>query len=330
MTFRGPDGGPLVSVIIPTLDRPAIARRAIASALGQQGVTVEVVVVDDGGREPLLDQLHVVDSRVRVLRNDRTQGVAAARNRGIAESHGQWIAFLDDDDVWAPHKLRRQLDVADTCDSSWCIAAAVVVDTKSVAQSVSLCRPDAPSVLAGLCTHNAVPGGGSGVLVKRSIIDQVGGFDESLSMVADWEMWHRLAHTSACAIVPEPLIGYLKHEFSMTATFLEHESEIKRMERATTAYCTSSLKERRLIYLEWIADQTAAYNRIRAAKLKFAVAIDRRSVRTFVMSIRYLLVPSHVELRNLFFRTTPATSAPETPSWVYSQHTDIPINLCCL
>ncbi len=322
MSLEGFDGRPLVSVIIPTRDRPAYAARAVASALSQQDVRVEVVVIDDGGRVPLLDRWHIVDPRVHVRRNDTPRGVAAARNRGITESQGSWIAFLDDDDVWAPNKLRLQLDAASLADASWCIASAVIVDTRSVTESFNLCEPDAAAVLAGLCTRNAVPGGGSGVLVKRSMIEQVGHFDESLSMAADWEMWHRLAHSSDCAIVPDALIGYLRHNTSMTATFLDHQSEIMRFDVAAATYCTAMLQKRRLGYLEWIADQTAPYDRWKAARLKFLVAIRRRSPKTLLMAVRFLLVPSHVELRRLVLRRPSALAALSTPDWVLSQHSN--------
>lgn len=89
-----------MSVIVPTRDRPEFARRAVLSALGQLGVVVDlVVVVDDGGTEPLSDQLRVADPRVLVVRHEQSKGVSAARNRGIAESSSPWIAFLDDDDI---------------------------------------------------------------------------------------------------------------------------------------------------------------------------------------------------------------------------------------
>lgn len=309
-----------VTVVIPTRDRPEFAARAVASALGQRDVTVEVIVIDDGGREPLISRLPLVDGRLRVLRNDRREGVAAARNRGIAESCAPWIAFLDDDDVWAPDKLRRQLDAVHAHDALWCITAAVNVDIRSVAQSISLCGPDAATVLARLCTYNAVPGGGSGVLVARPLVEQAGTFDESLSMVADWEMWHRLAHITACAIVSEPLVGYLKHDGSMTATFLDHEAEMMRLDSAAVMYCDAPVVERRLVYLEWIADQTASHNRCRAGRLKFRVAVKRRSMRTLLMAVRYFVVPSHVQLRRVFFRTGASTVAFPTPPWVQSQH----------
>ena len=92
-----------MSVVIPTRDRPRLLQRALASALRQVGVVAEVVIVDDGGSPPVA--LAPTGGRVRVLRKDRSEGVSAARNAGIAAARGEWVAFLDDDDVWAPAKL---------------------------------------------------------------------------------------------------------------------------------------------------------------------------------------------------------------------------------
>lgn len=100
----------LVSVIIPTRNRSELLARALSSVLGQAHVEVEAVIVDedssDGTREHIAS---LRDDRITYLRNDRPTGVAKARNRGISEAHGEWIAFLDDDDFWAPTKLQSQL-----------------------------------------------------------------------------------------------------------------------------------------------------------------------------------------------------------------------------
>src|SRR5919109_858912 len=101
---RAPD----VTVVIPTKDRwDLLSTAALPSALGQEDVDLEVVVVDDGSTDETPD--HVVglrDPRLRIVRHDRSLGVAQARNAGIRAANSDWIAFLDDDDVWAPRKLR--------------------------------------------------------------------------------------------------------------------------------------------------------------------------------------------------------------------------------
>ena len=316
-----PSGDPQhVSVVVPTRDRPEFARRAVLSALGQSGVVVDlVVVVDDGGRESLCDQLRVVDPRVLVVRHETSKGVSAARNRGIAESISPWIAFLDDDDIWVSDKLQRQIDAAIAGGNEWCISGSLVLDTNDVVTEVRNCPADTSAVLAGLCSHNAVPGGGSGVVVARSLLEDVGGFDESLSMVADWELWHRFAHSSGCAIVSDALVGYLQHRLSMTSTFADHDAEIARLERATMRYCDADPAVRRLVYLDWMVGRTALVNRSKAAGMKLRFAIEQRSWGSLLMAARIFLVPTDFSIRSLFrvFRSPAAGIA--TPAWVRAQ-----------
>lgn len=94
-----------VSVVLPTRDRWTLAEDALHSALGQQGISVEVCVVDDGSLRPAPPGFGD-DPRVRLFRHDRSQGVASSRNRAIHAARGKWVAFLDDDDVWAPWHLQ--------------------------------------------------------------------------------------------------------------------------------------------------------------------------------------------------------------------------------
>lgn len=104
---------PAVSVVIPTLRRPALLMRALDSVLAQTFADFEVVVVVDGPDEATTVALQKVnDERVRIFVNPQSLTAAGARNRGAAEARGTWIAFLDDDDEWLPAKLERQIAVA--------------------------------------------------------------------------------------------------------------------------------------------------------------------------------------------------------------------------
>src|SRR4051794_8575982 len=100
---------PEITTIIPTRDREDWWPRTLVSALGQKDVEAEVIVVDDGSKTPITTLLSPEGRRrVRVIRHDVHKGPPAARNAGIAEARGRWVALLDDDDLWAPVKLRRQ------------------------------------------------------------------------------------------------------------------------------------------------------------------------------------------------------------------------------
>src|SRR4051794_9011163 len=109
---------PEVSVVIPTRDRRHLLETTLAAALNQREVDYEVIVVDDGSGDGTATELAAIgDPRLRVLRNGASQGVSAARNRAIAEARAPWIAFLDDDDVWSPELLRRQLETVRGTDA---------------------------------------------------------------------------------------------------------------------------------------------------------------------------------------------------------------------
>jgi hypothetical protein len=203
-------GSAAVSVIIPTRDRPALARRAVASALAQRGVDVQVIVVDDGSREPFAPP---PDPRVAVLRHVTSQGVAAARNAGLHAARAPWVALLDDDDFWAPDKLRVQLSTAAAAGAGFvCCSALVVADARAVAVAEAL---PATELAQGLRRTNLVPAGASNVLVAADAIKAAGGFDVRLKHLADWDMWVRLLEVTRAASCPQALVAYVQHPGSM-------------------------------------------------------------------------------------------------------------------
>lgn len=305
---------PVVTVIIPSLNRPQLTRRALASALAQDGVRVEVVIVDDGSTPPIAQSLGQLDQRVRIVRHETSKGVAAARNHGMAIARAPWLAFLDDDDVWAPGKLALQLAAITEVDAKWCVSGAISFD-ESMQKALEGNRPASDTALAlELCRCNAVPGGGSGVVVSAEAVRLAGGFDETLSMLADWEMWHRLAHRWPAAIRSEYLVGYLQHAGSMTARFGDHSAEMQRMERVVIDYCDASSEERQTVYLDWLADRLLPYRRFRASILKAKVAMRRRSPRHFLTALRFAFVPSTVSILDFVRRTSVA--APDMPPWL--------------
>src|SRR3954465_11445182 len=113
-----------VTVVIPTRDRLALVRRALRSALNQEGVRLRAVVVDDGSCPPTARALDAFrDARVHVVHNQQSLGVSAGRNVGLALVATPWVAFLDDDDFWAPDKIRSQVDaLAATPGAGWSTA----------------------------------------------------------------------------------------------------------------------------------------------------------------------------------------------------------------
>jgi glycosyltransferase involved in cell wall biosynthesis len=200
-----------VSVVIPTRGRVNLLSWAVGTALAQEAVNVEVVVVDDGPSDDtaswVMDQ-H--DARVRIVRHATQHGVSAARNSGIRAARGRWIAFLDDDDVWAPDKLQSQLSAVTSEGRDWVYTGDVHVDERLclLGGGPPLSPPETVSLLS---SHNTLPSGASNVMVRAELLAAVGAFDVSLRRTEDWDMWIRLARTGPPAWVRRPLVGYRHH-----------------------------------------------------------------------------------------------------------------------
>jgi glycosyltransferase involved in cell wall biosynthesis len=204
-----------VSIVIPTRDRWARLRTTLSGAIGQREVEHEVIVVDDGSGDWTRDRLaELAHPRIRVVRNERSTGVAGARNRGLAESAGDWIAFLDDDDLWSPRKLRSQLDVAVRTGAEFAYSDVLYLDERgSIIQFEG--APDPADLQVLLFERNAIPATGSNLIAKASALRQLGGLDEQLLHLADWDLGLRLATRFLGAACNEPLVGYVRHPENM-------------------------------------------------------------------------------------------------------------------
>jgi len=198
---------PLVSVIIPTCNRARLLHRTLESVLKQSSENLEVIVVDDGSTEAVAAS---ADPRVRVLRNPKPTGVSAARNRGIAAARGEWIAFCDDDDLWAPNKLQEQLNAAGRAGANWAYAGDVNVNDQLHVLSGGP-PPDPEAVMALLPRFNPLASGGSNVVVRSNILAEVGTFDPTLRRTEDWDLWIRIASKGPPACVRQPLVAYRFH-----------------------------------------------------------------------------------------------------------------------
>jgi GT2 family glycosyltransferase len=216
-----------VSIVIPTHNRCSLLALTLQSALWQRDVAFEVIVVDDGssdGTAAMLADLR--DSRVRTVRHDTPQGVSAARNRGLSEARAEWIAFLDDDDLWAPEKLTMQLMAVRQQQAAWVYVGHVNINLRHrVTGGEPPLAPDA--LLTELRRRNVVPGGCSGVVVSRRTMEAAGGFDPHLQPLADWDLWLRLAQAGTPACVARPLVAYRVHGTQMSLDAARVEAEFR-------------------------------------------------------------------------------------------------------
>lgn len=189
---------PRVSVVVPTYDRADRVGGAVESALAQTVSDLEVLVVNDGSTDrtrAVVDALAAEHDRVRAFHNDENRGISHTRNRGIEAARGEFVCQLDDDDRWRPKKLESQLELMDSLGDDYCgcHTAGLVRDAEGgVVREVRAGRgaPDDrwPGVLV---QFDAIPH--SSHLVRRSCLDAVGGYDESVPRGVDWDLTVRLA-----------------------------------------------------------------------------------------------------------------------------------------
>jgi glycosyltransferase involved in cell wall biosynthesis len=272
---------PQVSVVIPTRDRRRLLESfALPSARAQRHVRIEVLVVDDGSSDGTAEAVTALgDPRIRLVRNDSPRGVSASRNAGVAAAAGNWVAFLDDDDLWAPTKLQRQLAAASATGAPWGYAASIVVD-ESLTPIYEHPVPAAIDIADALQGGNVVPAGPSNVIARVSLLREIGPFDESLAQGEDWDVWLRLAERAVPAVVPEVLVATLQHGdrsiFRYSPDALEDVVRMLAKHRPLT-------RRDRLGATEWLASQQVLAGRWRsAAALYLAAAVRYHSAGNLV------------------------------------------------
>ena len=193
-----------VSAVIPTYNRVKFVHEAIASVLRQDYPDVELVVVDDGSRDGTASVVREFGVAVRYLWQEN-RGVSAARNRGAAVCTGDFIAFLDSDDLWMPGKVSAQVAYfeshpeAQAChtDEVW-IRHGVRVNERHVHR-----KRDGWQFLASLPRCLISP---SAVMMRRALWERLGGFDESLPACEDYDLWLRLTAVAPVGFIPQRLV----------------------------------------------------------------------------------------------------------------------------
>ena len=319
---------PGVSVVIPTRNRLHLLRATLASALGQVGVDHEVVVVDDGSDDGTGDYLaDIVDERLRVVTHRTASGVSAARNTGLAESCHEWVAFLDDDDLWAPDKLAAQL-AAGRHGYGWVTVGAVDVDHE-LRVTGGAHPPSAEKDTARLLQANNVPGGGSGTMLRTELVRAVGGFDPALRTLADWDLWIRVAPLGDMAYVRRPLVAYRVHAGSMSHTDDRFLRELEGIAHKHAASLTArGVDVNTSGYLWWYADNLLRAGARPQARATWRALVRRRtSPRALVAAALAHVAPAALlRLREQQRRRrTPAGYAAEAERWLvrYRSGTDV-------
>jgi len=177
-----------ITAVIPVLNRAQAIGKAIGSILSQellQGYALDVIVVDDGSTDDLDSVLRTFGARVNCIKHDRNKGAAAARNTGIAAATGDYLAFLDSDDVWLPNKIVRQI--------------AFMMEKRHVASCTAcrLARPGASDVVWPRDSDDVITRAdlvwgcflspGTTMICEHSVFNEIGPFDPFLKRHEDWD-----------------------------------------------------------------------------------------------------------------------------------------------
>lgn len=199
---------PKVSVIIPTYQHAHFVGQAIQSVLAQTYKDYEIIVVDDGSSDNTSEVLAEFGDQVTVIYQEN-RGLSAARNTGIRASKGEYVAFLDADDVWMPAKLEKQVPLFERNKRVGLICSDILFfdesgDRSSTAFETN--RPQSGMIHSVIFILSFMPM--PTVMVRRSCFDDVGYFDETLTSCEDHDMWLRISKKWAVDFVNEPLAKY--------------------------------------------------------------------------------------------------------------------------
>jgi GT2 family glycosyltransferase len=313
---------PLVSVVIPTYNRAGIISQTIDNVFQQTYRNFELIVVDDGSTDDTQATLRRYGDRIRVV-TQANSGPAVARNRGVEAARGEIIAFQDSDDLWKPTKLERQVTLLEMDESVPCCLCNVllrVVDGKEVTSfDYSLIRVlDEEGIwlnaLEVLATRFVLFN--QAAAIRREVFEKLGGFDQSLKYLEDYDLPLRLTLEGPWAIIREPLVLYREGtagSFSQQAlkdSIVLKECELRLFERIHTSLndeATQRGVQGRLAYrlamLRW---------QLRATKLAQSESLGLRTVSRLLMMMDHYLLAA--------FRRSPWFPQPITVAVSSVQH----------
>jgi glycosyltransferase involved in cell wall biosynthesis len=221
--------GALVTVVVPAYNAAAVIDETLLSVRGQSHRALEILVVDDGSKDAtaqIVEAHAAEDPRVRLIRQSNG-GVAAARNRGIAEARGEFIAPVDADDLWRWDKVERQLAAfeygGERIGLVYTWYARIGADGSILSQDPVY--PEGEDLLEAIATRNFV-GNGSSPMFRKSVAEAIGGYDPSLRArkaqgCEDWRFYFQVAERSDFAVAPEYLVGYRQLPGAMSSDLLQ-------------------------------------------------------------------------------------------------------------
>ncbi|MEQ9486133.1 glycosyltransferase [Coleofasciculus sp. F4-SAH-05] len=226
---------PIISVIIPAYNAEKTIQETVQSVLNQTFTDFELLIVDDGSKDATLDMIkRIPDPRIQVFSYPNA-GANVSRNRGLAQAGGEYVAFLDADDLWTPDKLEAQLKALQSNpDAAIAYSWTSFVDESGHFLHKGICATDTGNVYAKLLLVNFLESGSNPLIFRQSLVE-IGGFDESLPACQDTDLYLRLAERYLFTVVPKIQVFYRRSSQSVSANIANLESAwLTVLERAFT------------------------------------------------------------------------------------------------
>jgi len=295
----------LISVIIPAYNTAHLIGRSIKSVLSQTYQNFEIIVVDDGSTDELNEVVTAFnDNRIQYIRHEVNRGGSAARNTGVQNAKGNYIAFLDSDDEWLPEKLEKQIKVFQSTSSN----IGVVYtgwrwirdkDNIIIQEKIPIYRGDVSRIIL---EEDGI-GSLSTPLVKKDILTSIGGLDEKLPSRQDWDLWIRLSKVCEMDFVPEILVNYYLRSGSISTNVY---NKIYGTEQVLEKYKSDFLSHPKILSKQYIllTILNLILNNTKKSRfyLRKSISLNPFDIKTYWKSfIHFILSLTPVKFREWFF-----------------------------
>ncbi len=315
---------PLVSVIIPAYNAEHFIAKTLESVLSQTYQNIEVLVIDDGSQDRTAEIVQLItqkDSRLTLLQQENL-GVAAARNTGINNSIGEFIAPLDADDIWYPQNLEKQVQCLLQAEQSVGLVYSWSVDINEEDKLTGDFRASniEGDVFKTLLCHNFL-GNASSTLIRRSCVENIGGYNTQLKTqdaqgCEDWDFYLRIAELYQFKVVPEFFIGYRKIANTMSADYKKmaksHDLMLQQIQQKHSEIPKGLYQLSKSSFYMYLARQSSIYDNhsktlywlSQALKADFVTPVFRIGLYTLTIKSLFGLFakPEDITIDNLYKR----------------------------
>ena len=286
---------PKVSVIIPTYNSSTTISETLQSVFKQTYSDFEILLINDGSTDALMEVLNdFKDSRLQILHYENG-GLSAARNRGIDRASGDYLIFLDADDLWSSDKLESHVNALDNAQkinpkASVVYSWSYFLDDETGVSYINYPKPYEGYVLPKILESNFVTNG-SNPMITRKAIDSVGYFNDDFKGASDWEYWIRLAQQWDYILIPKRQVFYRQSRASMSSNVSKMEQDQLRVIQETFPSIPSNLQPLKSVTLSNIYFYSAQLYSRQPPSPEISAQLRKRLLQAIIAN------PSHLQKR---------------------------------